>query len=202
MKTVIISAFPGMGKTYYYNNANGVAVSDSDSSKFSWIYNEDGTKERNPEFPKNYIEHIKDLVGKVDFIFVSTHEEVRNALIENCIPFILTFPFAGLKDGYMSRYKDRESDEKFISLLDENFEKWCDDLLDWSHKNLQNPKFRYLPILKDNYYIRDIINHEDFKNYADVVGIESIDTDIKYTNKKEDIEEDAIIYTTKCGCDS
>lgn len=201
MKTVIISAFPGMGKTYYCNNANGVIAADSDSSKFSWINNEDGTRERNPEFPKNYIEHIKGLIGKVDFIFVSTHEDVRNALIENNIPFILVFPYSGLKSVYMNRYKDRGSDDKFISLLDENFDTWCDDLLNWSHDHLQLSTFKYIPVLKQNYFIRDIINHEDFNIYADVVGIESIDTDIKYT-EKEEYKEEQHTYTTKCGCDS
>lgn len=55
---------------------------DSDSSNFSWVKDENGnnTKERNPEFPKNYIEHIKSNIGKVDVIFVSSHKVVREAL--------------------------------------------------------------------------------------------------------------------------
>ena len=36
-------------------------------------------KERNPNFPNNYIEHIKENIGKVDYIFVSSHLVVRQA---------------------------------------------------------------------------------------------------------------------------
>ena len=51
---------------------------DSDSSVFSWI-EVNGKKERNPDFLSDYIEHIKSLIGKVDYIFVSSHGDVRDA---------------------------------------------------------------------------------------------------------------------------
>ena len=38
---------------------------------------EDIEKHRNPEFPDNYIQPIKENIGKVDYIFVSSHKEVR-----------------------------------------------------------------------------------------------------------------------------
>jgi predicted nucleotidyltransferase len=81
MKTRIISAFPGTGKTYFYNK-NKETTMDSDSSQFSGVKDQNGnnTKERNPNFPKNYIEHIKENIGKYEFILVSSHKEVRNAL--------------------------------------------------------------------------------------------------------------------------
>ena len=69
MKTRIISAFPGTGKSYFHNNSE-YSTLDSDSSEFSWIINDDGDKVRNPNFPSNYISHIKDNIGKADFIFV------------------------------------------------------------------------------------------------------------------------------------
>ena len=83
--TIIISAFPACGKTWCVENLKDkFDMSDSDSSNFSWVYNktEDGTtiKERNPEFPKNYIDHIKSLIGEKDFIFVSSHDVVRKVL--------------------------------------------------------------------------------------------------------------------------
>ena len=55
--TIIVSAFPCCGKTYYFENKKDLVVLDSDSSNFSWIKDENGnnTKERNPEFPNNYI---------------------------------------------------------------------------------------------------------------------------------------------------
>ena len=47
-KTLLISAFPGTGKTYSYENSNKIIL-DSDSSKF----------DKN-DFPNNYINHIKE----------------------------------------------------------------------------------------------------------------------------------------------
>lgn len=179
MKTVIISAFPGTGKTFFYNNANGITIADSDSGKYSWIHKEDGTKERNPEFPENYIKHIKSLIGKVEYIFVSTHEEVRNALFNNNIPFIIVYPHESLKSEFIRRYKERGSDEAFIKLLDENFEKWTRDLSDWvidktSVSKEYRDKVIALLIFKDDYYLRDVINHKDFAIYEHLYGIEEI----------------------------
>lgn len=121
--SIVISAFPGCGKTYFTNNS-GLDVSDSDSSKFSWL--SEGV--RNPDFPKNYIEHIKSLEGKVDFILVSSHREVREALVESKIPFHLVYPDESTKTEYIDRYKRRGSSEKFIELLTENWEEWINEL--------------------------------------------------------------------------
>ena len=41
MKTRIISAFPGVGKTYYYNEHKETTL-DSDSSNFSWVKDSKG----------------------------------------------------------------------------------------------------------------------------------------------------------------
>jgi adenylate kinase family enzyme len=127
-KTRIISAFPGTGKTTFCKNikdflSGDYTVTDSDSSKFSWIEDENGKKFRNPEFPKNYIEHIKDCIGKYDFILVSSHKEVRDALVKNCLFFYLVYPEVDSKEEYIKRYKDRGNAEELVNRLDEN---WCD----------------------------------------------------------------------------
>ena len=69
MDTIIISAFPACGKTYFFQNHSEETI-DSDSSLFNWIIGEDGLKTRNPNFPNNYIQHIKEQLGKYKFIFV------------------------------------------------------------------------------------------------------------------------------------
>ena len=91
MRTRIIAAFPGTGKTIYHQKHPDTTL-DSDSSSFSWI-EKDGEKVRNPDFPNNYIAHIKENIGKYEFIFVSTHREVREALLDNCVFFYLVYPF-------------------------------------------------------------------------------------------------------------
>ena len=97
-KTVIVSAFPACGKSYVFQNQGKIMTNfsclDSDSSEFSWVKDSEGnnTKERNPDFPNNYIQHIKDNIGKVDVIFVSSHSEVVNALEDNQLNWVKVVP--------------------------------------------------------------------------------------------------------------
>ena len=129
MRTKIISAFPGVGKTYYHNKHKDTTL-DSDSSNFSWIKDENGnnTKVRNPEFPQNYINHIKDNIGKYEYIFVSSHKDVREALLDNCIFFYLVYPDSIRKDEFIQRYKNRGNDENFIKLVSDNWDNWMKEI--------------------------------------------------------------------------
>lgn len=125
--TVVISAFPACGKTYAFNNVSKYSkynMLDSDSSNYSWIKDEAGnnTTERNPDFPNNYIEHIKENIGKVDFIFVSSHKVVRDALRENDIKYVLIYPDVSLKKEWLDRMRFRGNDSSFIEMMDRNFE--------------------------------------------------------------------------------
>lgn len=129
--TRIISGFPGIGKSLFVKQSKKYDCLDSDSSNFSWIKDEAGnnTTKRNPDFLKNYIKHIKNNIGKKDFIFVSSHKVVRDALLQNCMFFYLIYPDEDNKKLYIQRYKNRGSDDKFIELVNNNFEKWikeCD----------------------------------------------------------------------------
>jgi hypothetical protein len=148
--TRIISAFPGTGKSYYHNN-NKTTTLDSDSSEFSWVI-EDGKKVRNPDFPNNYITHIKENIGKYDFIFVSSHAEVRQALKANCLFYYLVYPERKCKDMYLKRYKDRGSPDAFIQLISDNWDNWlrgCQfDEVGCKHDTLS-----------DNWSITNMISH-------------------------------------------
>lgn len=130
-ETMVIAAFPGTGKSYCTKNEaekfNGVL--DSDSSNYSWIKDKDGnnTTERNPDFPRNYIEHIKENLGKVDVIFVSSHKEVREALEKENIKYFLVYPNVFQKDEYIKRYKNRGNTDKFVRMLETNWEEWIND---------------------------------------------------------------------------
>lgn len=140
-KAKVISAFPGCGKSHLYNILKEtIDILDSDSSKFD-----------KANFPKNYIDHIKDNISKVDIILVSSHEDVRKELVKNKIDFTLVFPHISLKDQYIERYKKRGSPENFIKLLDNNWDNWIEQL--------ENQKNCNKIILKENQYLSDIINN-------------------------------------------
>lgn len=93
MNTQIYSVFPACGKTWLCKHQKDydLKILDSDSSEFSWIRS-NGVKERNPDFPNNYIKHIKENIGKYDYIFVSSHASVREALDNECIDFAVVYP--------------------------------------------------------------------------------------------------------------
>lgn len=122
---ILISAFPGTGKTYFRDQYPATTL-DSDSSQFSW--DKDGN--RNPDFPQNYIQHIKEKLQKGVglIIFVSSHKVVRDALLENNIHFLLIFPERELKEEYLKRFRDRGSDNAFVDLLKKNWDVWMDDM--------------------------------------------------------------------------
>jgi hypothetical protein len=117
--TKVISAFPGCGKTFLFKNNPDLIILDSDSSNFD--------KEN---FPQNYINHIISNIGKVDIILVSSHKEVREALIDSKIDFTIVYPSIELKDEYIKRYIQRGSPENFIELLKNNWENWITEIED------------------------------------------------------------------------
>lgn len=153
MYSKIISAFPGMGKTTMFENVKHLKCLDSDSSQFSWI-EEDGNMVRNPEFPKNYIAHIKDNIGACDIIFVSTHKEVIQGLLSEGLSFNVFYPSIDDKELFISRYKDRGNPEQFIKLVDDNFEKFISDIdkLDGNNDIL---------LIQTNSYISDYLDDEN-----------------------------------------
>lgn len=139
----VISAFPGTGKSYFYDNfKDKVEIHDSDSSTFD-----------KDNFPDNYLEHIKALMNTdKKTILVSSHEEVRNALVENGIKFYLIYPDKSLKDEYMARYKERGSDDSFISMMDDKF----DDFVD-SCEALDSDLVKHIKITETGTFITDLL---------------------------------------------
>lgn len=155
MRAKVISAFPACGKSTYYkdwsqyspenvwrrdNNGEqvlnnigqpcGEKILDSDSSLFSWIYDENGNKtnQRNPEFPQNYINHIKEHLETEDVIFVSSHKVVREALEKEGIPYYLIYPRKDQKEEWLYRFKKRGNDESFIKFQDEHWDEFIEDM--------------------------------------------------------------------------
>jgi hypothetical protein len=147
--TIIILGFPGVGKTTYSKNTQ-LDVSDSDSSLFSWS---DSTKtERHEDWPENYHQHIKSLIGIKDVIFVSTHKEVRDMLLQD--KDLERRCYTIIPDGfefrkYMDNYTNRGNDVRFLSLMEQKWDAFRDD----AFKNGVGVRI----ILKPNQYIDDEI---------------------------------------------
>lgn len=137
--TIIICGFPGTGKTWFYADYAPTNFSiDSDSSQFDKNH-----------FPENYIKHIISNIGKYQYIFVSSHKEVREALSQNGVEFTLVYPKISLKEEYIERYKQRGNEDSFINLLQTNWDEWIEDL--------QNEKNCKHIILSSNQFISNVI---------------------------------------------
>lgn len=140
---MFISAFPGTGKTTAVAllEAQGFKVKDSDSSKHD-----------KAAFPDNYVTEMLDVraKGKYDFIFVSSHAEVRAKMRERGIEFLLVYPSYVLKDEYLRRYAERGSSPEFIANMEQNWDTYLE-----SCKDDQAPQYE---LTAAGEFITDVIN--------------------------------------------
>lgn len=187
----IIFGFPGVGKSYAFQqmNGKGLDLQDSDSSHFHWVYpasdksfehpvkDIDGRNALHPAWPENYAQYI-ELTGreqkvKPDFIFVSTHAEVIKAIgARNFASAYLLVPDKSEKEFYLQRYRERGNDEKFITNMDENWEKFIDQATGLAMDNNIT-----VVVLKQNGKVKNVL---DFIQLTDPMA--PIDDD------KEDID--------------
>lgn len=139
----VIAAFPATGKTYLASNDH--RFSDSDSSRFSW-----GTPGvRNPNWPNNYISHIKGLLADGQRVLCSTHLEVRDALAAAEVPFTLAYPHEGYRDEYIDRMRRRGSPEPTIAFVESG---WF-ELLD----SCRRQRGCAHVVLYDGQYLSDVV---------------------------------------------
>lgn len=111
---IIISAFPGVGKSYFCENSSRlIKVTDSDSSGFD-----------KADFPKNYIDHVMELQKTNDYILVSSHSEVRDEMAKRGLDYRLVYPMNDCKHEYLERYVQRGSEVGLITAILNNWEAW------------------------------------------------------------------------------
>lgn len=160
--TLLCAGFPAVGKSHLYNHSK-LKVLDSDSSKFDKTF-----------FPKNYIDHIKANLGKVDIILISSHEVVREALVKEGLRFTLVYPNIDLKKEFIERYKQRGSPESFIKLVSDNWTEWITQLQNQNGcKKIELSTGQYLSdALWKSYNIGDTVRIVDMYDESfKVVGI-------------------------------
>jgi len=144
---MIISAFPGTGKSYAkFNHTTEYEIYDLESAYFS----------RAKTWPENYLEYVSLYEQNENSItFVSTHDTIRRALIKNNMKYTLILPHLMCKQEYINRYVKRGNVDNFIYRLDKNFETWISDSVVFA---LSNPKHINLYFLYQNEYINDKLN--------------------------------------------
>lgn len=101
----LVSGFPGVGKSAFHKT-RPFAICDSDSSIFDKRY-----------FPENYVSHIRQRISLHSIVLVSSHAEVRAALLAARLRFTLVYPESGLKTEYLLRYANRGSPPAFVEMM-------------------------------------------------------------------------------------
>lgn len=148
--TKIISGFPGVGKSHLGKRLdNEVKVLDLESSDF-----------KGENRWEDYKNGIKNQVGKVDVLFVSSHKETRKILSELGLNFYLVYPDRSLKDEYLRRYAERGSTEEFIEMMDKNFDLFID--------SIENEEVRCakIKLTGEDEYLDSFLN---FMNFLDIL---------------------------------
>lgn len=128
--TMIVSVFPGLGKTTLAHQFPQMFC-DLESSDFHYwgATNENGQALINSRWPYNYIEQIAALsraTGMYQAVFVSSHDTVRQKMGEARIPYTLIYPedTPEMKKILFDRYKSRGSSPEFIQSMDENWSEY------------------------------------------------------------------------------
>lgn len=135
MKTVIISAFPGIGKIYAKKSTtlNVVDLNTNDFKFTNKIVNSCNIREVNSEYPGNYLNKIKELINlkdnAPDIIFISSHSDIRELLNKSEIPYFIIYPAINDKNKFITRYKERGNSDKFINNMEANWFKYIDGMI-------------------------------------------------------------------------
>jgi hypothetical protein len=84
------------------------------------------------------------------YIFVSSHQEVRKALADAGIDYLLVCPDPVYKEEYLQRYIDRGSPQSFVDLLDKNWDSW-------THSCIMDQNATACYLLSDKKFLIDIL---------------------------------------------
>ena len=162
--TKIFSVFPVSGTTYATKKLTeeGYKVLDLDSNEYSHKYYNFSPYHykvnRVKDITKNYIKVIKDAIGEYDFIFISTHREVREELEKNNIRYSLVYPNYSMKNEWVGRCY-LKGDKELCDKLANNWDQWNKELdnVTYSKDGCTNKVFlnsNYLYDVIKKYYVK------------------------------------------------
>lgn len=131
---MIISAFPGCGKTILAKKYDNII--DLESTKYLYelttLQKEMDLEElkgckKNPNlnWPDNYIYEIQKQDKAYKIVLITQYPEVTKKLEEKNIDYYICFPEDSLKEEYIKRYEKRGNKEEFILRMKENFDLYC-----------------------------------------------------------------------------
>ena len=141
-KSIIISGFPGTGKSVlcdgireiYVNEIGDTILMDFESSNFGWRTTPSGKRTRRSNWYTEYIDYvIKTLEvferpNKTIVAFVSSHDLVRQEMAERGMEYTIVYPSIDRKEEFIDRYRKRGNTEDFIKNVDTMFALWINGI--------------------------------------------------------------------------
>ena len=97
------------------------------------------------------MEAIIETTKKFEIVLIAQGNDIRDLLDENNIEYLISFPAVECKEEYLNRYTARGNQQAFVELIESNFEKWVQDLMNCSQQKLIiNPGQHLEDVLKEN----------------------------------------------------
>jgi hypothetical protein len=134
--TVLCAAFCGTGKTYLCQKSNVNAIEIE-----YWKYK---------NLKEKFIQDIKEQIGEVDYIFLSTEIESLKLLHNEGLDIVLIYPKKELRNEYLDRYIIRDNPYDFIGTM----MKYWDSTID----ELQKQNYCKHIVLEKNQYIHNVLS--------------------------------------------
>lgn len=162
MKTIIVSAFPGCGKTFLCNIFNDEQMC---------IDKDNGDLTTEQQF-KQYAQEIIDLVGRTKFLLISQYPEVLNILHKKGYKYIIVAPNNSslisntarrlIKQQWFGRFLLRGNQTVWLSKLLQNYDNWT------SLEHLTSMSPSKIVLLNQYEYLTSII--EDLKEMSKFIS--------------------------------
>lgn len=158
VKTTIVSAFPGCGKTYM--------ITHQKKYSFSLYELETTTYIKKIGWQKLYVENLEKYIGKVNFVLIPQHDVLIDELLYCSIPFVAVAPDNSeklsckerqlIKQQWFGRFYLRDNShiqnkELWMKKMVDNYDLWTNPSFFMS-RNIVN----YIP-LKADQYLEDVI---------------------------------------------
>lgn len=138
----VICGFPGIGKEYL-GMKHPERITNINTDTYAWLT----PTIRNPKFPQNYIDAVRESKG---LVLVSSHKDVRECLSKNKVNYSTCYPRLDCKHSYLKRYRLRGSPEAFVLLMDIMWSDWHRQIRE-DNRSIANY------VLASHEYISDIV---------------------------------------------
>jgi len=156
-KGTIVCAFPATGKSTVIQHAEQLAIKacDSDSEDHHWVDRTLPREERveREDWVEDYVKHLQAQTVSNDFVFASTHDVVRNALVDAGVHFVVVYPTDTQRAEYLTRVADRTTGlhgQFGVDLLTKMWDTWLTQMNEQPHCGRV--------VLQDGQYLSDVLD--------------------------------------------